>query len=482
MQFIMPDFIPAVPEMFVLAMACLVLLVDLFVKQRDGQPLTYLLSQLTLVGAAFLTVYLYEQKPLITFNGHFILDHLGCLLKLSVYGVSFFCLLYIKDYTQQRKLPFGETYVLCLLSILGMMVLISAYSFITLYLGLELMSLPIYAMIAFRHQSSVCSEAAMKYFVMGAVASGMLLYGLSMIYGATGVLTIHSVVATISQLASGQQLILVFGLVFVVVGIAFKLGAVPFHMWVPDVYEGAPTSITLFLSTGPKIAAFALAARLLIDTMPMFHPQWQQLLIAVGLLSMGLGNFVAVVQTNFKRMLAYSSIAHMGYLLLGLLSGTSVGYGAAAFYVLVYAIMTLGAFGMIVLLSHSGFEAENIEDFKGLNQRNPWLAFIMLLVMFSMAGVPPLVGFFAKVAVIEALVAVDLIWVAVLAVLFAVVGAYYYIRIIKVMYFDQADGLSPLVIPSVNQKLAITINGLAILLMGLFPTGLFELCQMGFLK
>lgn len=478
-MFEMPNMAPAIPEIFVLVMTCLVLLVDLFVKQEKGS-VTFVLSEFTLLGAAVLSVLLFQHETVITFHGHFILDHQATVLKLMITSVSFFVLLYSRCYIAERDMPFGETYILTLFSVLGMMVLVSSYNFITLYLGLELFSLPLYAIIALQRNEKSCQEAAMKYFVMGAVASGMLLYGLSMIYGATQSLDIPTVAAAINQTPVGEQLILLFGLVFVVVGVAFKLGTVPFHMWVPDVYQGAPSSATLIVATASKIAAFGLATRLFIDTMPGLLPDWQQLLIIVAVLSIALGNFVAIVQTNLKRMLAYSSIAHMGYMFLGLLTGTESGYGAATFYIIVYSITSLAAFGLIVLLSKNGVEAENIDDFKGLNRRNPWIAFIMLLVMFSMAGVPPTVGFFAKLSILEALVSANMVWLAVYAMIMAIVGAYYYIRVVKTMYFDQPDDTSPLSIGSFSTQLAISINGLLILLLGLLPSGLYDLCRAAF--
>ncbi len=479
MAFTIPDLTPAVPEIFVLTMACLTLLADLFVKQEKG-GVTFLLSELTLLGAAFLSVMLFKHQVLTTFHGNFVLDHLATVLKLLIYTTTFFVLLYSREYINERKIPFGETYILTLFCVLGMMVLVSAGSFITLFLGLELFSLPLYTIIALQQDKKSCQEAAIKYFVMGAIATGILLYGLSMIYGATRAMDMATVANAITQIPPSEHLILTFGLVFVVVGFAFKLGAVPFHMWVPDVYEGAPSSATLLIATAPKIAAFGLGARLLIDALPGLQPDWQQLLIILAMLSMALGNFVAIVQSNLKRMLAYSSIAHMGYMLLGFLSGTTSGFGAATFYICVYALTSLGAFGLIVLLSRNGMEVENIADFRGLNRRNPWLAFLMLLMMFSMAGVPPLVGFFAKLAVLEALVSTGYVWLAVFAMMMALVGAYYYLRVVKVIYFDEPEDASPVELNSFSSQLAITVNGLLILALGLLPSGLYDLCRAAF--
>ncbi len=331
----------------------------------------------------------------------------------------------------------GEFFALALFATLGMMVMISANHLLTLYLGLELLSLSLYAMVALQRDSARATEAAMKYFVLGALASGMLLYGMSMLYGATGTLEITEL-AQLSMDGVRAQAVLVFGLVFIVAGLGFKLGAVPFHMWVPDVYQGAPTAVTLFLGSAPKFAAFAIVMRLLAQALgaEMLVDEWRQMLMIMAVLSLAIGNLTAIMQTNLKRMLAYSTISHMGFLLLGVLSGTIDGYGAGMFYVVVYVLMTLGAFGIILLLTRGGFEAEELDDYKGLNQRSPWYAFLMLLLMFSMAGIPPTVGFYAKLSVLQAVVQIGLWWVAVIAVIFSLIGAFYYLRIVKLMYFD----------------------------------------------
>jgi NADH-quinone oxidoreductase subunit N len=321
-------------------------------------------------------------------------------------------------------------------------------------------------------------EAAMKYFVLGALASGMLLYGVSMIYGATGSIQLN----TIAQALAGQGLdnqVLVFGLVFVIIGLAFKFGAVPFHMWVPDVYQGAPTSVAMFLGSVPKIAAFALAMRMLVDGLGPLHGDWQGMLATLAVLSMGLGNLVAIAQSSIKRMLAYSTISHVGFIFLGILSGTGEGYAAAMFYAIVYALMAAGAFGVFILMGRQGFEVENIEDFKGLNERSSWYAAMMALLMFSMAGVPPTVGFFAKLAVLQAVVDVQMVWLAVVGVVFSVIGAFYYLRIIKLMYFDKAEDTSPLVAGG-DTHVVLSLNGLAMLLLGIFPASLLSLCRAAF--
>lgn len=471
----MSEFLPVVPEIFVLSMACAILLIDLFLSDRT-RVITYLLSVATLAGAALLTMTLSDADAQTVLSGTFISDAFGDVLKLFIYLVSAIALVYSRDYLIERDLFKGEYFVLALFAVLGMMIMVSAYSMLTIYLGLELLSLCMYAMVAINRDSPVATEAAMKYFVLGALASGLLLYGMSMVYGVTGSL---GIVEIASAVASGQYIndtVLMFGVVFIIIGLAFKLGAVPFHMWIPDVYHGAPTPVTLFIGTAPKIAAFAMLMRLLVEGLGGMHGDWQQLLIVLAVLSMVIGNVVAIAQTNLKRMLAYSTISHVGFILLGILSGTAYGYSAAMFYTLVYAIMGLGGFGMIILLSRAGFEADNLDDLKGLNERSPWYAFMMLILMFSMAGVPPTVGFYAKLAVLQAVVHVELVWLAIVAVIFSIVGAFYYLRVIKLMYFDKPVDTSPLE-ASVDMRLTITANSLAVLVLGLYPAGLMAVCM-----
>jgi NADH-quinone oxidoreductase subunit N len=353
--------------------------------------------------------------------------------------------------------------------------MISASHFISLYLGLELLSLSLYALVAMQRDSTQATEAAMKYFVLGAIASALLLYGMSMLYGATGSLELGKVAAAV-QHGIGGNTVLVFGLVFIVVGLGFKLGAVPFHMWIPDVYHGAPTAVTLFISTAPKIAAFAIVIRLLAEGLHGLVADWQGMLIILTVASIALGNIVAIAQANIKRMLAYSAISHAGFLLLGILAGSLNGYSSAMFYILVYALMSLGAFGMILLLSREGFEADTINDFKGLNQRSPWYAFMMLLLMLSMAGIPPLAGFYAKLAVLQAAFQAGFVKVVVFAVVLSVVGAFYYLRIIKLMYFDAPESHAPIT-AGPDTALLISINGLSVLLIGLLPNALLSICD-----
>lgn len=384
-------------------------------------------------------------------------------------------MVYSRGYLLERDLFKGEFYVLALFAVLGMMIMVSAHNFITIYLGLELLSLCLYAMVALNRDSKVSTEAAMKYFILGALASGLLLYGMSILYGMTGSLDI-AIVGERLIAADHNNIVLTFGLVFVVIGLAFKLGAVPFHMWIPDVYHGAPTPVTLFIGTAPKIAAFAMVMRLLVEAMQGLHVHWQEMLIILAILSLAIGNIIAIAQANIKRMLAYSTISHVGFILLGVMAGTTFGYSAAMYYVIAYAIMGLGGFGMIILLSRKGFEADKIEDFKGLNDRSPWFAFMMMILMFSMAGVPPTLGFYAKLAVLEAVVNVGMVWLAVVAVVFSIIGAFYYLRVIKVMYFDKPEDTNPIMAGN-DMKFAISLNSLAVLGLGIFPAGLMALCM-----
>jgi len=475
MNFQIPDFTPAIPEMFVLSMACFILIIDLFIKQ-ENRFFTYLLSQLTLVVAAGLTFYLYTGSDVFTFENMFISDNMSSVLKIFIYLITAVCFLYSRKYLVEQDFFRGEFFVLGLFGVLGMMVIVSANSFLTVYLGLELLSLSLYAMVALRRDSIPASEAAMKYFVLGAIASGMLLYGMSILYGVSGTLDIGEIAVYLSSTGDGKaDMVTAFGLVFIVVGLAFKLGAVPFHMWIPDVYHGAPTPVTLYLSTAPKLAAFAMTMRLLVDGFQPIHGQWQDLLIILAILSLAVGSIIAISQTNLKRMLAYSTISHIGFLLLGLQTGNVEGYSAAMFYIIVYSLMSLGGFGMIILLSRSGFEADKIEDFKGLNERSPWYAFIMLVLMLSMAGVPPTLGFYAKLSIIQSLVSVEMVWLAVVAVVFAIIGLFYYLRVIKAMYFEKPDDTTP-IHSNFDMRVVISLNGLAILGLGIYPTALMNLC------
>lgn len=478
----LPNLVPALPEIFVLLMALVILIVGTFFVRYSQIP--YYLAQTTVIAVFCLTWYVFPvskfSTTIFTFHHMFVLDHLSFYSKLFIYLLILFAFLYAREYNQERKIPATEFYVLGLLSLLGMMVLVSSHNLLVIFLGLELSSLPTYAMVAMQRRKTRCVEAGMKYFVIGAIASGMLTYGISMVFGATCSLDLTNIAVAVSQMSIHQNLILVFSLIFIVIGIAFKLGVAPFHMWIPDVYEGAPSSVTLFISTIPKIAAFTMTIRLLVNAMPALQGQWHEMLVVIAILSMGIGNVVAIVQSNIKRMLAYSSIAHMGYTLLGILCGTKEGYAAAMFYIITYSFMALGGFGMIILMSRRGFESEDIKDFTGLNNRNPLLAFMMMLILFSLVGIPPFVGFIAKVGVLNALIKVHLVWLAVLAVLFAIVGAYYYIRVVKVMYFENSPVSLKPVKYSFELKIAILINGLAVLFMGIFPGWLYALSHLAF--
>jgi NADH-quinone oxidoreductase subunit N len=467
------EFIPVLPEIVLLGAICVVLLVDLFVSdERRGT--TYFLAQMALVATILTALLVQPDGARIVFGGAFIADPMSLLLKLAVLVLTLVVFVYSRPYLEGRGLLRGEYFVLGLFGVLGMMVMISSYSMLSLYLGLELLSLCQYALVALHRDSPRASEAAMKYFVLGALASGMLLYGMSLVYGLTGsleIIEIHNYLVRHGVDEVGA----VLGLVFIVVGLAFKLGAVPFHAWVPDVYEGAPTAVSLYIGVAPKIAGFALFVRMLAEGLGVLQADWQVLLSVVAVLSLVVGNVVAIAQTNLKRMLAYSTISHVGFILLGVLAGTSQGYASAMFYVIVYALMSAGAFGMIILLSRRGLEAEMLDDFRGLNQRSPWFALMMLFFMFSMAGVPPLAGFYAKLSVLRAVVQVDEIWLAVVAVILSVVGAFYYLRVVKLMYFDEPEETGALQ-EGMGLRLTLSANGLATLALGLYPAGLMAWC------
>jgi len=475
MQYITPLW-PAYPELFLLGMACAILVADLFVSD-DNRIITYALTQIALAGCFALTFLTASAEPVTTFSEMFVDDLMADVLKLMVYLGVGAMLVYSRAYLAARGLFRGEFFVLVLFATLGMMIMISASHLLTLYLGLELLSLSLYSLVALQRDSATATEAAMKYFVLGALASGMLLYGMSMLYGATGTLSLAQLSALIVS-GGPRDLVAVFGLVFIVAGLGFKLGAVPFHMWVPDVYHGAPTAVTLFIGTAPKLAAFAFIMRLLVQGLgaEQLLVEWQDMLVLMAVLSLAIGNVTAIAQTNLKRMLAYSTIGHMGFLLLGILSGSAIGYGAGMFYVAVYVLMSLGTFGMIMLLSRSGFEAENLDDFRGLNQRSPWYAFVMLLLMFSMAGIPPTVGFYAKLSVLQAVIEADYLWLAVVAVLFSLIGAFYYQRLIRLMYFEAPVDTAPIE-PRADVRVLMSLNGLAVLVFGIFPESLMGLCN-----
>jgi NADH-quinone oxidoreductase subunit N len=464
---------PAIPEMALLVLVSTLLIVDLFLEDED-RALSYWFTLASLVGCALLCAFTIGVPTRVTFQGMFVSDLMSQMLKVAALVSVAATLVYGRTYLQLRGLLRGEFLSLSLFATLGMMVMISAHHFLTLYLGLELMTLSIYAMVALQRDSVRATEAAMKYFVLGALASGLLLYGLSMLYGATGSLELTRVAYALEH-GQAHTRLAVFGLVFVVAGIAFKLGAVPFHMWIPDVYHGASTPATLFIGAAPKLAAFAFVMRLLANGLQGMTSDWQMMLVILAVASIGVGNLVAIAQTNLKRMLAYSTISHMGFLVLGILSGTDNGYSSALFYVVAYVLMTLASFGMILLLSRAGFEAEEIDDFKGLNRKSKWYAFMMLIVMFSLAGLPPAVGFFAKLAVLQAVLDAGYTWLVVYAVLMSVVGAFYYLRIVKVMYMDEPVG-EITIDPRADFRWVLSANGLAILGLGILPAPLMDLC------
>jgi NADH-quinone oxidoreductase subunit N len=456
--------------------ACLVLVVDVFIDD-DRRNLTYLISQLTLLVTATLVSLGEADQRVMAFNDMFVQDQLADTLKLFILAITFVVFVYSRDYLRDRNIFKGEFYVLGLFGVLGMMIMVSASNMLLLYLGLELMSLCLYAMVAFDRDNGNASEAAMKYFVLGAIASGMLLYGMSILYGLSGSLAIADVANAVSSVEGGSatQLGLVFALVFIVVALAFKLGAVPFHMWIPDVYQGSPTVVTAYISSAPKIAGFAMIMRLLVEGLGGLHADWQMMLVILAVLSMAAGNIIAIAQANIKRMLAYSTISHVGFILLGILAGTADGYSSAMFYTLAYAIMSLGGFGIVMYMSRAGFEAEELDDYRGLNQRNPWFAFMMLILMFSMAGVPPTLGFWAKLAVLSAVVDINMTWLAVVGVAFSIIGLFYYLRVVKLMYFDDALDQTTVTCGR-DMQITLSTNSIAILALGIYPAGLMSIC------
>jgi NADH-quinone oxidoreductase subunit N len=486
-----PNLAPVHAEIFLLIAASAILLIDMFLK-GEKRTLTYVLSLLTVVGCAIFTFLDFQAGTTVyTFHNMYVSDPMGNLLKMFTYIAVGVTLIYSRQYATQRGMTSGnlggEFYVLALFALLGQMIMISGNNMLSIYLGLELMSLSTYALVALRRDHAISTEAAMKYFILGALASGFLLYGISMIYGATGSLDL-STIARVSQAQTANPTILTFGLVFVVAGLAFKLGVVPFHMWVPDVYQGSPTAVTLLLGGAPKLAAFAMTLRILAEGLLPMSYDWQQMLMVLAVASLAIGNLTAIAQTNIKRMLAYSTIAQMGFILLGLLSGVVGGpdardaagaaaaYSAAMYYSITYVLTTLGSFGLIMMLARSGFEAEELADFKGMARRSPWFAVVMTVLMFSLAGVPPMMGFMAKWAVLQAVASSGQLWLAVLAVLFSLIGAFYYLRVVKTMWFDEAVDATPIRTP-LDMQVALSINGIAIVLLGLMPGALLTACM-----
>jgi NADH-quinone oxidoreductase subunit N len=479
----------ALPEIVLLVAACGLLVGDLFVPDTR-RNVTYVatLAILTLVGAVC-WVFLSAGVVTYAFGGMYVTDPMASLLKLVAVIAVALVIVYSQSYARDRGIWKGELFTLTLFALLGIMLMISANNLLVIYLGLELQALSLYALVALRRDQAVSSEAAMKYFVLGALASGFLLYGMSMLYGASGTLDINELADRVVTGHVASRVSLVFGTVFIVAGLAFKFGAVPFHMWVPDVYQGAPTPVTMLIGSAPKLAVFAVAFRILVEGLLPLAGDWQRMLVVLAVASLVLGNLTAIAQSNLKRMLAYSTIAQMGFVLLAMLSGVVGGnatstvnsYSAAMFYLITYALTTLGTFGIILLLARSGFEAEEIAELKGLNRRSPWYAFVMLLLMFSLAGIPPTVGFYAKLVVLQALLGDGLhggmLWLAIIAVMFSLVGAFYYLRVVKTMYFDEPPAGAPAPIAAtLDMRVALSINGALVLVLGILPQYLLKLC------
>jgi NADH-quinone oxidoreductase subunit N len=483
-----PDMVPVYAEIFLTVAASAILLFDMFLSEGK-RSITYVLSLLTLLVCGILTYNDYAAGTTVyTFSNMFVSDPMSNLLKLFTYAAVGVTLVYSRQYATDRGMLGGnlggEFYILALFSMLGQMVMISGNNFLSIYLGIELMSLSLYALVAIRRDNHKATEAAMKYFILGALASGFLLYGMSMLYGATGTLDL-TLVAKAAASGTIKPTILVFGLVFLVAGLAFKLGAVPFHMWVPDVYQGSPTAVTLLLGGAPKIATFAVCIRLLVEGLLPMAVDWQQMLMVLAVMSLAIGNLTAIAQTNLKRMLAYSTIAQMGFVLLGLLagvagttdrSGAAAAYSGAMYYVITYVMTTLGTFGLIMLLARGGFEAEELSDFKGLSQRSPWFAVVMTILLFSLAGVPPMMGFAAKFSVLNSVLRTGQLWLTVVAVMFSLIGAFYYLRVIKMMWFDEPADQQPIVVSN-DMALVLSLNGFALVIMGMLPGPLLAACK-----
>jgi len=486
------NWITVYPDLLLLFMACLIAMIDLGVK-TPRRGLTYVLTLVTMGVVAFMqAMYAAGDHTLYGFGNMVVSDPMGNWLKFFSTIAMMVCLVYGRPYAADRDmLRGGELFILAMFSLLGIFVMISGSNFLVIYLGLELLTLCSYALVALRRDHATSTEAAMKYFVLGAMASGFLLYGLSMLYGATGSLDI----ATVFKIVNSGQVkhqVLVFGLVFIVAGLAFKLGAAPFHMWIPDVYQGAPTAVTIMIGSAPELAAFAIAIRLLVEGLLPLAIDWQQMLVVMAIGSLMIGNLAAIAQTNLKRMLAYSTIGQMGFVLLGLLSGVVNGntlsaanaYSSAMFYIITYVLTTLGTFGIILLLAREGFESEEISDLAGLNQRSPLYAGVMAVCLFSLAGVPPLVGFYAKLAVLQALVSSGqglYIALAVFAVMMSLIGSFYYLRVVKVMYFDAPITATTVSAP-VDVRVVLTLNGALVLILGIVPGGLMTLCAQAIIK
>ena len=466
------NLMPALPEVALLSLLVLLLLADLWVSD-DKRRWTHYGALATVAVTAVVQLAVWEQGSTSSFNGMYIADGMSRLAKMVLYALTFTLFVYAKPYNQVRGIFKGEFYTLSLFALLGMSVMVSAGHFLTAYIGLELLSLALYALIALRRDSGFAAEAALKYFVLGALASGLLLYGISMVYGATGSLEFAGVLAS-SFNEEANEWLLKLGLVFIVVAVAFKLGAVPFHMWVPDVYHGAPTSVTALVGTAPKVAAVVFAFRILVTGLGTVHHDWSLMFALLAAASLLVGNLAAIMQTNIKRMLAYSTVSHMGFILLAFMAG-AVGFTAGLYYAITYAVMAAVSFGVLMVLSTKDIECENIKDLAGLNQRHAWFAFLMLLSMFSMAGIPPLMGFYAKFGVIMALLKQGHVWLSVFAVIMSLIGAFYYLRVVKVIYFDAPDHDQP-VGSNYAAKFVLTVNAFLLLLWGIMPQTVIDWC------
>jgi len=468
------DFLTAAPEMTVLSLICVVLVADLFVDD-EYRVLTFWMTIAALVITAWTIIATAPAGRTVIFDGSYVSDSLSQILKLSVTGFVAIAFWYARDYLRANDLHKGEFYILGMFGLLGMMIMISANSLLIMYLGVETLALSQYALVAIDRNNPTSAESAMKYFVLGAIASGALLYGISWIYGVTGSIQFDEIAQAIAADPSLNNLSLWFGLAFLIVGIGFKFGAVPFHMWLPDVYEGARSPVTLYIASAPKLAALALILRVLVDGLGDLHSIWADMVMVIAVLSLLLGNVVAIAQTNIKRMLGYSTIAHVGFILLAVFCGTEKGNAAALFYTLTYVVAAAGAFGIVILLSRRGYEAENLSDFKGLNERSPWFALMMMFLMLSMTGIPPFVGFFGKLNVIDAVLSAGFPGLAILMVVASVVGAYYYLRVIWYMYFEEIADQAVLQ-SSADTRFVLSLNSLAVLALGIVPGWLWALC------
>lgn len=472
------DILVLLPEFYLVAAACLLLLLDAFMKPEQRGTLHWI-SIVVLLVAGYMVIAGQPDVTVTAFGDMFIRDQTSEILKVFALLCTVLVFIYARPYLLDRKQFVGEFYTLMIFATIGVMLLVSAGNLVMIYLGLELLTLSSYALVALNRDSPLSSEAAIKYFVLGALSSGMLLYGMSMVYGATGTLDLAQLHAAVPQ--SAMPHLLVFGLIFMLVGIAFKLGAAPFHMWIPDVYQGASTPVTTFIASTSKLAAFGMAWRLLETGLGDLSQHWQPMLAVIAVLSMAIGNLVAIVQTNLKRMLAYSTISHMGYLLMGLVNAGPEGYSAAMFYAISYALMSTVAFGVILALARAGFECEEIADLKGLNQRSPWFAALMALAMFSLAGVPPLFGFYAKYLVLQAAIDAHMLWLALAGAVFAIIGLYYYLHVVKVMYFDKAEeGGADQSAPDMSMRVVLSLNALALLVLGVYWGPLLGWCRHSF--